>query len=69
MTGDEAEGLQLKENLTWTFNALGVPLIGSYLPSGIANPPLEEPSINSIGGNNDLKSCDGLYCEDSSEVC
>jgi hypothetical protein len=52
-----------------TFAAPGVPFIGSYLPSGTASPPLEDPSINSIGGSNDLKSCVGLYCEESSEVC
>jgi hypothetical protein len=56
-------------SLTLTFGALGVALIGSYLPSGTASPPLDDPSTNSIGGSNDLKSCDGLYCEESSEVC
>jgi len=54
---------------TLTFGALDVALIGSYRPSGTASPPLDDPSTNSIGGSNDLKSCDGLYCEESSEVC
>ena len=54
--------------LTWvTFNAVGVPLIGVYFPSG-TKLPLDDPSINSIGGSRDLKSCDGLYCDESSSV-
>lgn len=61
--------IQYEIELTWaTFEALGVSLIGVYFPSGTANPPLEDPSTNSIGGSNDLKSCGGLYCGDSSAV-
>lgn len=51
------------KRLTSVFEAFGVVLIGSYLPSGTAKAPEDEPSTNSIGGGNRLlkasRSLDG----------
>jgi hypothetical protein len=40
--------------LTLFFDAFGVSLIGSYLPSATARAPEDEPSTNSMGGGSKL---------------
>lgn len=48
---NEAAGLGV---LTSVFPALGVALMGSYLPSGTARVPEDDPSTNSTGGGRSL---------------